>query len=186
MKNAKIAFVLIVFVAMATMAAHAQNQVFVPGNTGGFFGNPVDQMNPLVPGITVTAPGTIAVTYVSGVVYDSGCPSKGCGPNGATCKSGCAQLPLLEAKGVLPSGTKYHLDALIGVFVPASRVNESGFTAVDGTKGAVPVGIMPNGLFFIGASKSLPVTGAGTLYLGINDNIVGDNSGGFNVDVSVQ
>ena len=185
MKNAKIALVLVMLAAAATITAHAQNQVFVPGNASGFFGNPADEINPLVAGITVTGPGTITVTYVSGVVYDVGCPSKGCGPNGVTCK-GCAQFPLLEAKGVLPSGAKYHLDALVGVFVPACRVNSPGFTPVDGTKGVVPVGIMPGGLLFIGTGRTIPVTQAGTLYLGINDNWVSDNSGGFNVTVSVQ
>ncbi len=105
------------------------------------------------------------------------------GPNGGSCPNGCAQLPLEEAKGVF-LGPIGRLDALIGVFVPASRVNRSGFAAVDGTKGVATVGIMPNKLFFIGKSKTFPVTEAGTLYLGINDNYVGDNGGGFNVTVT--
>ena len=185
MKNLKVAIVLAILVAAATTTAHAQNQVFVPGNASGFFGNPADEINPLVAGITVTGPGTITVTYVSGVVYDAGCGSNGCGPTGAKWKMNGAQSPLQEAKGV-SGGAIHNLDALIGVFVPASRVNRSGFNPVDGTKDVTKVGIMPNGLFFIGTGISLPVTEAGTLYLGINDWGVGDNSGGFNVDVSVQ
>jgi len=184
MKNLKAAFVLAILVA-ATIAAQAQTPVFVPGNASGFFGNPADEMNPLVSAITVTGSGTITVTYVSGVVYDAGCGSNGCGPNGAKWNTGSAQSPLMEAKGV-SGGWEGNLDALIGVFVSASRVNRSGFNPVDGTKDVTKVGIMPNGLFFIGTGINLPVTEAGTLYLGINDYSVGDNSGGFNVTVSFQ
>jgi len=42
MKYAKIALVLIGFVAMVGMVTHTQAQVFVPGNASGYFGNPVD------------------------------------------------------------------------------------------------------------------------------------------------
>ena len=185
MKNAKIALVLVMLAAAATITVHAQNQVFVPGNASGFFGNPADQINPLVSAITVTGPGTITVTYVSGLVTWDG-QGDTAGPNGAPCKR-CkgSQLPLQEGRGV-GQGAIPNVAALIGVFVPAARVNRSGFQAVDGTKNVARVGIMPNGLFFIGTGISLPVTEAGTLYLGINDWYVSDNSGGFNVDVSAQ
>ena len=53
MKTTKIAFLLVLFLAAATMAASAQTQVFVPGNASGYFGNPADQINPLVSAITV-------------------------------------------------------------------------------------------------------------------------------------
>jgi hypothetical protein len=43
--------------------------------------------------------------------------------------------------------------------------------AIDGTKGAALVGIMPGGLFFIGTGKTFSVT-AGTLFLRINDTLV--------------
>ena len=74
--------------------------------------------------------------------------------------------------------------ALIGTFVPAARVNHSGFTAIDGTKGATRVGIKPNDLFFIGEGRTFEVGEAGTLFLGINDTGVRDNSGGFTVEVT--
>jgi hypothetical protein len=77
-----------------------------------------------------------------------------------------------------------NLDALIGVFVPQSRVQKTGFSPIDGTKGVAKVGIMPCNLFFIGTGKTFPVSEAGTLYLGINDWYVGDNGGGFNVTVT--
>jgi hypothetical protein len=43
---------------------------------------------------------------------------------------------------------------------------------------------MPDGLFLIGAGKTFSVSEAGTLFLGINDCEVSDNSGGFNVTVT--
>jgi len=72
-----------------------------------------------------------------------------------------------------------NMAALIGVFVPLSRTQERGFSAVDGTKNVATVGIMPDGLFFIGENKTISVNEAGTLFLGINDGGAVDNSGGF-------
>ena len=44
---------------------------------------------------------------------------------------------------------------------------------------------MPGGLFFIGAGKTFDVKESGTLFLGINDaGHVGDNTGGFTVEVT--
>lgn len=184
MKNMRIASVLLLFV-VSIIAAHAQNQIYVPGNVSGNFGNPSDEINPLIPALSVTGPATITVTYVSGSVCWRG-TSHCCGPNGASCST-CPlqQWPLQEARGI--GLTKEHrIAALMGVFVPASRVNGVGFQPIDGTKNNAQLGIMPNGLFFIGTGKTFPVTEAGTLYLGVNDTIVSDNSGGFNVDVSSQ
>lgn len=183
MKSAKIALAVVMLVVGATMVAHAQTQIFVPGNANGYFGNPVDLNIPLVPALVVTGPGTITVTYVSGTVTDSG--GVNTGPDGVSC-SGCAQLPLLEAVGAGQVKEAPGLDSLIGVFVPAARVSRPGFNAIDGTKNATPVGILPNTLLFIGTGKTFSVTQAGTLFLGINDNWVSDNGGGFNVTVSVQ
>ncbi len=184
MKSTKIALGLVLFVAAATMTAPAQTQVFVPGNASGWFGNSVDLLVPLVPAIAVSGPATITVTYVSGTVnWGDG----DVGPNGGPyTNSGGFQFPLQEAKGVASPRQIGNIAALIGVFVPQSRVNASGFTAIDGTKNATRVGIMPNGLFFVGEGTTLTVTGAGTLFLGINDTLTGDNSGGFTVTVSAQ
>jgi hypothetical protein len=168
-----------------TLGARAQTQVFVPGTASGYFGNPQDQAVPFVSAITVTGPGTITVTYVSGTVTD--CCGIDTGPNGVRWNVGKyhAQWPLQEKNGV-SFGWINNEDALIGVFVPQSRVNAKGFTAIDGTKAATRIGIRPGGLFFIGTGKTFDVKEAGTLFLGINDVTVGDNGGGFNVEVSFQ
>jgi hypothetical protein len=175
-------FTIFVLLAAATTAA-AQAQVFVPGNASGFFGNPADIPVPFVPAITVSGPGWITVAYVSGTVSDC-CGDSNVGPNGTTWTMDGAQMPLQEATGVVVTAVK-NLDALIGVFVPQSTVQRKGFRALDGTKAITHVGIMPNGLFFIGTGKTFWVGQAGTLFLGINDFAVGDNGGGFNVNVAV-
>jgi len=171
---------ILVLIAAATTAA-AQAQVFVPGNATGCFGNPVDVCRPLVAALTVSGPGKITVTYVSGMVnYGPG----DAGPKGVrfTYNEYC-QIPLQAAVGVSLINTT-NMGALIGVFVPQSKVQKAGFSALDGTKNVTRVGIMPNRLFFIGESKTFSVNGAGTLFLGINDSVAGDNGGGFTVAVS--
>jgi hypothetical protein len=109
------------------------------------------------------------------------------GPNGGPyLNSSGFQFPLQEAKGIASNRRIGNIAALIGVFVPQSRVQRAGFNALDGTKNVTKVGIMPGYIFFIGTGKTFSVSQAGTLFLGINDTIVTDNSGGFNVTVSVQ
>jgi len=178
----KLAIMLFVFAVIG--AGLAQTQVTVPGNASGYFGNRADMMVPLVSALTVTGPGTITITYVSGTVnLGGGGGGIQSGPNGVTYNAGHAQMPLQEARGVT-GGTINDFGALMGVFVPQSRVNHKGFSATDGTKYNVRIGIMPENLFFVGESKTINVPGAGTLFLGINDEGVVDNSGEFVVEVS--
>jgi hypothetical protein len=174
------ALILIILIAVATTTA-AQTNVFVPGNASGFFGNPADIQVSLVAALTVSGPGTITVTYVSGTVTDFG--DVNTGPNGVPWWSPGQQSPLEEGRGGEVTNIS-NLDALIGVFVPQYRAQHKGFKALDGTKNVTPVGIMPQGLFFIGMGKTFSVNEAGTLYLGINDWGVNDNGGGFNVTVT--
>jgi hypothetical protein len=183
--NAVLTFLLLVLTVAATTAS-AQTSIFVPANTSGAFGYPFDEVNPLVTAVTVSGPATITVTYVSGTVTWSNVYPP-VGPDGVTCGlSQCSgQAPLSEAVGFGLKGNK-NLAALIGIFVPAGRVNVTGFRPLDGTKDVAELGILPGGLFLIGKGKTFSVSEAGTLYLGINDYIVGDNSGGFNVTVSVE
>lgn len=173
---------LVVIVGAATTVACAQKQVFVPGYASGYFGNPADITRPLVPAIEVRGPATIKVSYVSGTLFDGGVIDTG--PNGVPWNNAGAQTPLQEADGVA-DGTVDNIDSLIGAFVPVQRVEDCGkFKAIDGTKNATPVGIVPSWLFFIGEGKTFDVEYAGTLFLGINDYIVSDNSGGFTVEVT--
>lgn len=183
MKIIRILFVVALFAAVVTLSANAQTTVFVPGNASGYFGNPYNLAVPFVSAITVNGPATITVTYVSGTVQWGGGEV---GPEGGPYPVSNFQFPLQEAKGVAPHVAINNIAALIGVFVPQSRVQQPGFTALDGTKNIVKVGIMPSALFFIGESKTITVNLAGTLYLGINDTLVSDNSGGFTVQVSAQ
>jgi len=181
MKSTKIALLLVLFVGAMTAQAQQDVQVFVPGNASGGFGNPIDQVVPLVAALAAAGPGTITVTYVSGTVTDSGVVDTG--PNGVPWDEPGLQFPLQEAKGV-SRGRVNNLDALIGAFVPRSRVDHSGFNPIDGTKNLTRVGLLPSRLFLIGEGITLDVREAGTLFLGINDMHVGGNSGGFNVEVT--
>lgn len=176
-----LALVVIGIIADAAVAT-AQTSVFVSGTAGGNFGYPSEDIVPLVTAITVTGPGTITVTYVSGIVdWATGKPT---GPNGAPWPYGGCQLPLQEAEGVSHENAP-DIGALMGAFVPQTRAQRVGFSPLDGTKNATTVGISPGTLFFIGTSKTFSVSEAGTLFLGINDCEVADNSGGFNVNVNV-
>lgn len=181
MRNIRVV-ALALFVIAAMTPVVAQTTVFVPGNATGYFGYPVNIVVPLVSAITVSGPGTITVTYLSGSVdYGMGIHV---GPNGGSFPGAGGQFPLQEAKGVAQTSKVRNTAALIGVFVPQSRVQLGGFTAVDGTKNVARVGIIPDGLFFIGESKTVTVKEAGTLFLGINDGGAVDNTGGFTVQVT--
>jgi hypothetical protein len=185
-RTAAVAFALIIGLAL-TSAAEENGQtvtVIVPGNAGGGFGNPLGGVVPFVKALTITKKGKITITYVSGQVTDSG--GVIVGPTGTTYDAGAAnaQFPLQEAEGVA-GGTINDLDALIGAFVPESQISLSGFQPVDGTKNFVAAGIVPSTLFFVGFSETVRADGPGTLFLGINDNFVGDgNGGGFIVTVT--
>ena len=170
----------------AAKVAVAQTNVYVPGNASGCFGNTTDSYCiPFVPAITVSGPATITVTYVSGtVVFITNGPQVG--PTGGVCDPCWGQTPLVEAQGLGLIGGFNNAAALIGVFVAQNRAQRTGFTAIDGTKNLAAVGIQPAALFYIGPTKTFSVNGPGTLYLGVNDWMIWDNSGGFNVTVTAQ
>jgi hypothetical protein len=168
---------------VAATPTTAQTNVFVPGTASGNFGSGggAEKLSPLVSALTVSGPGTVTVTYVSGQVWWGGGWT---GPNGAKWSQGAnQQLPLQEGRGISAKSVD-NIGALIGVFVPQLRVGQKGFNAIDGTKDITKVGIMPGHLFFVGTSKTFSVSEAGTLFLGINDNGISDNGGGFNVTVT--
>jgi hypothetical protein len=177
----KVLVLAVLVLTAAVITTAAQTNVFVPGNASGCFGNPHKGCVPLTAALTVNGPGMITVTYVSGLVTWQ--PGSTAGPNGVDCSCAIQQLPLNEAAGVGLVNGLHKVAALIGVFVSQRRVLRNGFHAIDGTKDLTPVGIMPR-IFFIGTGTTFSVSQAGTLFLGINDSTVDDNSGGFNVTVS--
>ncbi len=146
------------------------------------FGNHYDLRDPFVPAITVDAPATIKIAYVSGTV--TGIDGVETGPNGVSWDTHGNQSPLQEKEGIA-GGRIPNLDALIGAFVAKHRSDSPKFSAIDGTKGVVRVGIVPEALFFVGEGITYEAKEAGTLYLGINDWITSNNGGAFVVDVSV-
>jgi hypothetical protein len=181
-------------IALITIRAGAQTQVTVPGNASGIFGNHHDRNAPgifgnhydlrvpFVPAITVDRPATIKISYVSGTV--TGIGGVDTGPNGVSWDTHGNQSPLQEKDGIA-GGRIPNLDALIGAFVRKRRSDSPKFSAIDGTKGVVRVGIVPEALFFVGEGITYEAKEAGTLYLGINDWITSKNGGAFVVDVSV-
>ncbi len=170
-------------IVLIAIQAGAQTQVTVPGDASGHFGNPSDLHIPLVQAITVDGPATIKISYVSGTVTGIGGVTTG--PDGVPWDTDGNQTPLQEGTGVA-GGTVLDVDALIGAFVPKQRYESSPeFSAIDGTKGVVPVGIVPEALFFIGDGITYEASEAGRLYLGINAWLVGKNRGAYKVNVSI-
>jgi len=76
----------------------------------------------------------------------------------------------------------------MGAFVPATIAGQPLFQAIDSTNPACHPGpcIDPGLLNPIGASGVLIVQRAGTVYLGIDDFVVGDNGGGFDVVITTS
>jgi hypothetical protein len=170
-------------IGLIAIQARAQTQVTVPGNASGHFGNPSDLLIPLVRAITVNGPATIKISYASGTVTGIGGVTTG--PEGVPWDTHGNQTPLQEGAGVA-GGTVPNVDALIGAFVAKQRYESTpGFSAIDGTKGVVPVGIVPQSLFFVGDGITYEANEAGRLYLGINDWFVGKNRGAYKVNVSI-
>jgi hypothetical protein len=175
---------------IASATAASAVTVNVPSTATGGFGSPNTGWQPFVAALSVSGPGTITITYTSGtVIYGTGRPAVG--PNGGSLTTPLnalsLSLPLDEAVGIntaaYPNKIVTHIGALIGAFVPKSIAGSAAFQPVDGTKGLAPVGIVPSDLFYVGDQHVIYVRGAGTLYLGINDDNTTDNSGSFNVTV---
>jgi hypothetical protein len=174
-------------ICLGSTLAHASEDVIrlvsVPANANGGFGlGNVGPNVPLVKAITTSSSSIITIRYFSGTLcIDFGVC--GIGPNGIQFPLGSRfGTPLQEVLG-LAFGTVTNVGALIGAFVPEPLVNTSGFEAVDGTKLASGLGIMPNRLFFLGTYNVLSES-PGTLYLGINSpNGGGQHSGSITVTV---
>lgn len=153
--------------------------VTVPGNASGGFGSPSDQTTPFVLAIKVRLASSITIT-ATGCVTDAGisCVT----PDGF---SFFGMLTPLQEAG-LAGNPDTHVDGLIGAFVPAVTAANPNFKPIDNANPACSPGpcIDRTQVFFIGSSKTFAVGEAGTLYLGIDDFIVGDNGGSFQVTIS--
>jgi hypothetical protein len=77
------------------------------------------------------------------------------GPNGARVDTYGMEYPLQEARSI-SGGWINNIGALIGVFVPQTRVQRKGFTAIDGTKDATRVGIPPGGFSLLAQERRSP------------------------------
>ncbi len=136
----------------------------------------------MVKAITVTKATTIKISYISGQ-WKTNVSLPTSDANGYTGVVTDLQLPLQEATGVI-GGKITNVMALTGAFVPKRLTDDNSFTPTDGTKKTRGVGIMPDKLFFVGNDNVMQTSGAGTLYLGVNDMIVADNSGSLTIEIT--
>jgi hypothetical protein len=157
--------------------------VEVSAMASGGFGSPPEGFSHLTEALTVHEESTITIQYRKGTwCFGAGLCT---GPNGANFDNSGFATPLQESIGVL-GGTVTNIGALIGAFVPEPLANTPGFQPLDGTLLTSGVGITPNLLFFVGNYNVVQVSGPGTLYLGINDGNVSDNSGSITVTAKAQ
>ena len=146
---------------------------------GGFgFTNIVEPFEPLAEGPLLESGQQIQIS-ATGLVDPGGGAVTPSGPDGRpfdfTNVDGAS--PLLEALG-LSNVLDPNSIALLGYFVPASQGDVEAFDIDQG--GDLPV----SGLFLVGSSFSYTAPEAGTLFFGINDPRVSNNSGAYNVTVS--
>lgn len=154
--------------------------VSVSARATGAFGRTTDGYLPMVEALAVEHGSTISISTEGSWCFGYGLCT---GPDGSSFNEGNFLVtPLEESIGVV-GGNVTNLGALIGAFVPQVMTDAPGFKPLDGTKSLSQRGIMPNMLFFVGRYNAIQVSGPGTLYLGINDNGVIDNSGSLKVSV---
>jgi hypothetical protein len=175
------------FLPITTFAKTVTVTVIVPATASGNFGGSGDSNSTaLVKAITVTKATTIKISHVDGEWRSSNTntyPYTDANGHDAPI-SAADQLPLQQVTGVRGSAGVTNSMALIGAFIPKALINSSTFTPVDGTKKSRGLGIMPDKLFFVGTDNVIQTNGAGTLYLGVNDCCVGDNSGSLTIEVT--
>jgi hypothetical protein len=199
MKNFYLSSSIAIAMMLATSVVHAEKtaNVTVSAKANGNFSGLSTTAIPLVAAIEVTEAGIINVsasgTWNFGVNFPSG-------PGGVTWnQQGNGISPLMGAAGLgfgAPGGGYTPIGALIGAFIPRSTAKQPGFKANIAYNGyyssngnlngelAFSVGIPAASIFYIGAESYVTVNGPGTLYLGINDEGVDDNSGDVQVKLT--
>ena len=167
----------------------ATKSIHVPATANGNFGNCANGCAPspaLVKAISVPAAGVIVVTQTGGTwcgTSDGNYCTDANGLGAVLAESPSDQTPLQEASGT--SGVYVtKVMALMGAFVPRRLAETAGFVATDATKLSSGAGISPNLLFFVGKDNTFQVSGPGTLFLGANDWLSTDNTGGITVQAT--
>jgi hypothetical protein len=171
--------------------------ITVPATANGEFGVPEGGGTPLVSAFSLTAAGQeIQITASGTINLDASLTT---GPDGVSVPRSVimgnlnlAYTPLEE--GVIDGGgsvpttdansTVNEVGALIGAFVPSATVSASGFSPIDAKLSDPNPGVNSTALFFVGAGPfTFTAPGAGTLYLGINEPFVSNNTGSFSATI---
>jgi hypothetical protein len=95
---------------------------------------------------------------------------------------------MANANGGDYTGTQFFPTAVYPSTIIVSLIGKIGGTTDIGTGTPVPEGTPGNGPGFVGVSYNQPILSGGRLFLGYNDQVgaFGDNSGSFDVTLSVQ
>ena len=183
--------------AMAFNARDAFAGVLVPSTANGSFGSPVDGPTQFVVAHVVGVAGEQFSLSAIGTINLGEALSTD--PNGLTLLHSAIIGPFDQAftpleEGVLDAGgavatsdgssTVLKVGALIAAYIPNSRTSSPGFTPEDSDIAPAGNGILSSELFFLGTGPViLTAPFAGTLYVGINEPFVSNNSGSFDVSV---
>lgn len=174
--------------ASATIVTLPDNvtTVIVDAKASGKFGAPTSSAIPFVRGYEFTRAGeSLAIIANGTATFGEGLSG---GPNGLTTArsiiAGYTPLEEIEidsgatTEAALP-GQALNVGALIGAFIPTSRTSAPGFQPNDAD--TLANGIDSADLFLVGSISAFIAPEPGTLYLGINEAWMANNSGSFEV-----
>jgi len=87
--------------------------------------------------------------------------------------------------GTFRDGTQTLPSVVVPTAIIDSLIGKIGGTTAIGDGNPVPQGAPGKGAGFVGSSYDEIISQSGELFLGYNDDLFGDNSGGYNVSISV-
>ncbi|HZZ29200.1 MAG TPA: hypothetical protein VFE46_14475 [Pirellulales bacterium] len=191
-----------IFLGAILFASRAgATSIQVAATASGEFGIPESGAVPMVSAFTFTAAGQQVQLSANGTINLD--PELTTGPNGISVprsiiigglSQGQGYTPLeegiMDGGGSVPttdgSSTVTELGSLMGAFVPAASVSASGFSAIDSHLATGGKGINSTAIFFVGVGPlTVTAPGPGTLYLGIDESFVSNNTGHFSATVTV-
>jgi hypothetical protein len=156
--------IVLALVVFAAGPVAAQNRVAIPSTATGGFGEANGCHSGLVPALKLPGPQTLIITAANRIRI--GRTSYSVPPNG------------------ISLGPRKNVGALIGAFVPQSRVSAPGFQPV--SEDLASSGIPTTSLFVVGNGPyKFVAPEAGTLFLGVKAGDVCGSSGSFSVSVTV-